>query len=193
MSASAAFYQILFEHETLFRSENKPSTLPDVSQSSNLQTPVAEKAVQPIEVQPAVSAMLPHPPASQPTFPALEHHILILTNNPKNEKLSEAEKLLLANILKAVGHAPDKTDILNFSFLPSADARKVLSEKRTHFFITFGVPLVRLHLDLLLVPYTPKHEEGIWFLLADPLSAIDTDKILKKKLWQALQKMFERP
>ena len=56
---------------------------------------------------------------------------------------------------------------------------------------TFGVPLIKLQLDMLLIPYTPKLVEGIWFLLTDPLVVIEADRDLKRKLWQALQKMFE--
>jgi hypothetical protein len=31
----------------------------------------------------------------------------------------------------------------------------------------------------------------MWLLLADPLTAIEANRDLKRKLWQALQKMFE--
>lgn len=102
-----------------------------------------------------------------------------------------SEALFLDNILKAVGHSLETSDVLNFSFMPGQDAQTVLSGKKTNFFISFGVPLIKLNLDLLLVPYTPKSIEGIWFLLVDPLAVIEADRNLKKKLWQALQKMFE--
>ncbi len=105
--------------------------------------------------------------------------------------LLPSDALLLENILKATGHSITETDILNFSTLSSSDARAVLATKSTNYFITFGVPLIKLQLDLLLPPYTPKYVEGIWFLLADPLSVIDANKELKKRLWLALQQMFK--
>jgi hypothetical protein len=123
-------------------------------------------------------------------FPALRHRVLVLVDEPKQPELIASEAILLDKILKAVGHSADEADIINLSYLPTADARSVLAGKLTNHFITFGVPLIKLQLDLLLPPYTPKQVEGIWFLLADPLVVIEEDKNLKKRLWLALQKMF---
>jgi hypothetical protein len=148
--------------------------------------PIA-RPILPVEAVPNV----PSPAANPATFPALQHSILILIDEPKQKGMTGPESVFLDNILKAVGHSVEKADILNYSFLKGPDARKVLSEKQTNFFITFGVPLIKLHLDLLLMPYTPKMVEGVWFLLTDSLPVIEADRNLKKKLWQALQKMFE--
>ncbi|GAB2786392.1 hypothetical protein GCM10027275_33590 [Rhabdobacter roseus] len=137
-----------------------------------------------------VPAPLPSPEVPSPAFPALQHRVLVLVDEPQQPELLASEHALLTNILKAVGHSSAEADILNFSYLPTADARRVLSGKLTNHFITFGVPLIKLQLDLLLPPYTPKQVEGIWFLLADPLAVIEADKALKKRLWLALQKMF---
>lgn len=202
MSSSAALYQILYQNETLFHlgeylvqpvaevainepeiketavAPAKPAITPPV-----LETPVIAKVnVAPVQAPPApVSA----------SFPVLKHSVLILIDEPKQKEMIVSESLFLDNILKAVGHSTETSDILNFSFLPGQDARTVLAEKSTNFFITFGVPLIKLQLDLLLMPYTPKMVDGIWFLLTDPLVVIEADRNLKKKLWQALQKMFE--
>ncbi|SDG84328.1 hypothetical protein SAMN04487996_12424 [Dyadobacter soli] len=143
---------------------------------------------------PAIPAPPPAPEPLQktaPAFPALKHKVLVLTDESKQKEMLMSEALFLDNILKAVGHSLETSDVLNFSFMPGQDARTVLAGKKTNYFISFGVPLIKLHLDLLLVPYTPKNLEGIWFLLVDPLVVIEADRNLKKKLWQALQKMFE--
>lgn len=196
MSSSAALFQILYQNDVLFQLHEtvhqpevvKEKVLEPVNKSVKAEP---EKVVETIpEIIPEKSAPIPEAKSS---FPALNHKVLILTNDPANEILPAAEALLLDNILKAVGNSSANSDILNFSFIPGADASKVLSEKRTNYFITFGVPLIKLNLDLLLVPYAPKLVEGIWFLLADPLAVIDADKALKKKLWLALQKIFEKP
>ncbi|MGG7660808.1 hypothetical protein [Dyadobacter sp. BHUBP1] len=157
-------------------------------------TPAVPTNTPALPLTPAVPAPTPvntPVPAPAATFPALKHKVLVLTDEPKQEEMLMSEALFLDNILKAVGHSLETSDVLNFSFMPGQDARKVLSGKKTHFFISFGVPLIKLNLDLLLVPYTPKNLEGIWFLLVDPLVVIEADRNLKKKLWQALQKMFE--
>ncbi|TLU98733.1 hypothetical protein [Dyadobacter luticola] len=196
MGNQVAFYQILFQNETLFQVEER--VLSEVKREVEakvqpVQTPVTPAALPktPAITPPVAAAPQPAKPVAQEYFPALKHQILILIDEPKNKEMPDSEALLLDNILKAVGHSTSHADILNFSFLPGQNARSVLSEKKTNFFITFGVPLIKLNLDLLLAPYTPKSIEGIWFLLADPLAVIEADRDLKKKLWQALKKMFE--
>lgn len=196
MADSAAFYRTFFQYDTLFKvTTSEEGQVNGIAEEPTLATEEAPvmlvnkpKAV----VEPPQKVVAPTPAfvPPTPTFPALQHKILVLVDEPRQPDLLPAEALLLENILKATGHSAAHTDLLNFSYIPQADARTVLSEKSTNFFITFGVPLIRLQLDLLLPPYMPKQIEGIWFLLADSLPVIDADKALKKKLWQALQKMF---
>lgn len=149
----------------------------------------AEKKEPAVVEVPAVPVAVPGSPSAAP-FPALQHRVLVLVDEKKQEQLAPSDALLLENILKATGHNPAQTDILNFSHLAQADARTVLAQKSTNYFISFGVPLIKLKLDLLLPPYMPKQIEGIWFLLAEPLSVIEADKERKKRLWLALKKMF---
>jgi hypothetical protein len=194
MSLSTAFYQVFYQNDTLFQLEEIASSAAAQEKPLELKPKTAALEQVPAAItKPVTPAIVPLPVQHAATvFPELNHKILILTDDPKSKNLIANEALLLNNILKAVGHSAEKTDILNFSFLPGADARQVLADKSTNYFITFGVPLIKLHLDLLLVPYAPKFLDGIWFLLADPLVVIDDDKALKKKLWLALQKMFEK-
>lgn len=203
MSSGAALFQILYQHETLFQLHETKPHVEIISEKIEEKTPniiapapvadtiIIEKPV----INPAVTVIQPIKPEviipPVKSFPVLEHKILILIDEPKQKEMIVSEALFLDNILKAVKSSADKADIINFSFLPKSDARSVLAEKKTNYFITFGVPLAKLHLDLLLIPYTPKIVEGIWFLLIDPLVVIEADRDLKRKLWQALQKMFE--
>ncbi|MPR35093.1 hypothetical protein [Salmonirosea aquatica] len=206
MNDSAAFYKIFFQDDTLFRVDEpvvvvqaKEEKAAESSISEKVPPVLAEKVPDPAvgktesvsKVPPAVTAPVPAISPVAVQFPALQHQILVLVDEKKQADLLPSDSLLLENILKATGHSIAETDILNFSTLSSADARAVLATKSTNYFITFGVPLIKLQLDLLLPPYTPKYIEGIWFLLADPLSVIDADKSLKKRLWLALKKMFE--
>ncbi|MCF0053645.1 hypothetical protein LXM25_26475 [Dyadobacter sp. LJ53] len=194
MSSSSALFQILYQNETLFRVG--ASAAPEVVEKPVIKEPepaavIAETPTiiaKPISQTPSIASAPTLPVAD---FPALLHSILILIDAPKQKEMAASESVFLDNILKAVGHSVEKADIVNYSFLKGPDARKVLSEKKTNFFITFGVPLIKLHLDLLLMPYTPKLVDGVWFLLTDTLPVIEADRNLKKKLWQALQKMFE--
>ena len=204
MDDSTAFYQTFFQYDTLFRVEEsgiveqeKKEKAVELSVDDQV-PPVQEKVPAPVvtsteivsKVPPAVKTPTPAIAPNPVQFPALQHQILVLVDEKKQADLLPSDALLLENILKATGHSIAETDILNFSSIPQTDARAVLATKSTNYFITFGVPLIKLQLDLLLPPYTPKYIEGIWFLLADPLAVIDADKALKKRLWLALQKMF---
>lgn len=207
MDNSAAFFKTFFQYDTLFRvhepgaadpvEEEEVAELPVNAEvppvlAEKVPAPLAEKSETTNEVPtPAVQAPIPEVPQPLVQFPALQHRILVLVDEKKQDELLPSDALLLENILKATGHSITETDILNFSTLSSSDARAVLATKSTNYFITFGVPLIKLQLDLLLPPYTPKYVEGIWFLLADPLLVIDANKELKKRLWLALQQMFK--
>jgi hypothetical protein len=194
--SKAAFFQVLYQNDTLFRLN--PVASEPIAPVQNF-VPEQKKPAQPAPVPTPVQKVaetLPEQPKLLPVpettpFPSLQHRILILFDEPKQKEIVISEGILLENILKAVGHTTEKADLLNFSFLPGQDARQVFADKKTNFFITFGVPLIKLHLDFLLVPYTPKLVDGIWFLMADPLAVVEADRNTKKKLWLALQKMFE--
>ncbi|WP_051664298.1 hypothetical protein [Dyadobacter crusticola] len=191
---NSALFKILYQDETLFHLrdftagvQQTPAPIeekPEQQPAPTMQAPPVSPSKPALQATPAI-------PVATPEFPQLRHKILILIDEPKQEAMLASEAAFLNNILKAVGHSTDESDILNFSFLSGTDATKVFKDKKTNYFITFGVPLIKLHLDLLLPPYTPKNIEGVWFLLTDPLVVIEADRNLKKKLWQALQKMFE--
>lgn len=203
MDNSAAFYKTFFQYDTLFR-VNEPlvveeEKVAELLSGEKVPPVVVEKVSDPVitkvqttnEVPPVAKMPGSDVPPLPAQFPTLQHRILVLVDEKKQDDLMPSDALLLENILKAAGHSIIETDIINLSTLPHSDARAVLASKSTNYFITFGVPLIKLQLDLLLPPYTPKYIEGIWFLLADPLSVINADKALKKRLWLALQQMFK--
>ena len=123
-------------------------------------------------------------------FPDLKHRVLILIDNPRKEYLEGEQRILLDNILKSIGLAIDQVDVINISFLDNNDANILFTQRKINYLITFGVPLIRLKIDLLLPPYMPEQVEGIWLLLVDSLSKVEEDREIKKKLWQALKRMF---
>lgn len=202
MGSQAALFKILYQNDTLYQLDEKPYPVvgkalvePEVIEEKVIQKatlPTIAITEKPVPAVTEVAKPIVNTPPME-SFPTLNHKILILVEEPKHIELLAAESLFLDNILKAVKSSINNADIINASFLPRTDARNVLAERKTNYFITFGVPLIRLQLDLLLIPYMPKLVEGIWFLLTDPLVVIEADRDLKRKLWQALQKMFETP
>ncbi len=209
---NAAFYQNFFQYDTLFRVTEEeilveePEAEPIVAEEEK-SGPVVAKALLPddpeieapgVEIIPATPTveeaeqLTPQPEPTRPVaqFPPLKHKILVLVEEKTQPELQATDATLLDNILKATGHSIDEVDILNIATLPKANAQAVVAAKSTHYFIAFGVPLIKLQIDLLFQPYAPRQVEGIWFLLADPLSVIDADKSKKKQLWGALKQMF---
>lgn len=196
---SASLFQLLYQNDMLFHLAEDQNAY-TVENSAPIKTVAQEPS--PVTTVPVVQTetTVVAPPVPQPVqpeikvtpFPALNHKVLILVDEPEQKEMLASEALFLDNILKAVGHSAANSDILNFSYIAGPDARSVLAEKKVHYFITFGVPLIKLQLDLLLPPYTPKLVEGIWFLLTDPLAVIEADVTLKKKLWAALKQMFPK-
>ncbi|RYU96798.1 hypothetical protein [Emticicia agri] len=155
-----------------------------------------------IEVTPAAATTpkitaTPPPPAPvveipKPVVPVtiplkLNHKVLVLT-----EVISEDEKVLLGNILKAVGLSLAQIDLIEMQKTQQIDYPSFIAQKVTTKFISFGVGLSKLNWDILLIPYQIRTVAAIDFLLANELSAIAADTKLKKDLWAALQKMFSK-
>ncbi|CCH00637.1 hypothetical protein FAES_2628 [Fibrella aestuarina BUZ 2] len=146
--------------------------------------PVPEPIAQP--TQPVVSASQQEPIVRRPATPMLSQKVLILVD----EDLLPSDLLFLEKILKAVNLDIAGVDLLNIHGTKNIDFTEMLSGKYIHHFFTFGVPFTRLNLDILMDRYQPVRFDGITFLMADPLPVIEADVALKKKLWEALKKIF---
>jgi hypothetical protein len=207
-----AFYQTFYQAEQLFRFADDRLTFP--ADDTNVPAVVASApvlieesvAVAPVAAVPTVAIedpILPpapnvpepvpvapptpaNPVALRPATPMLSQKVLILVD----EDLQPSEVLFLEKILNAVNLDVTGVDLLNVHGTNEIDFAEVLRGKAIHHFFTFGVPFTRLNLDILMDRYQPIRFEGITFLLADPLPAIETDVVLKKKLWEALKKIF---
>ncbi len=131
------------------------------------------------------SSSLPVPSHPELKFGATFRQTILLTDRP-----TPADVELLTNILKAVSLTLDDVDLLDLQKLKGQDFKPLLESKSAHQFISFGVGLKKLNLDLVLVPYRITPVEGIQFLLTDPLATIQTDKAKKKALWINLQVLF---
>jgi len=172
---NSAFYKIFFQNETLFahaddaRSLTSPSASEDVEQAA----PVLNTGIE------AAAEVTPYP-----------YKILVLVDNPRQKDLDASEGVLLYKILKAVGYDSEDTDILNVGWLEGQALQNELQSRAAHYLISFGVPLKKLFMDLLLNPYEPTAIGKINFLLADPLSVVEADVDVKKRLWAALKVMF---
>ena len=115
----------------------------------------------------------------------LSHKVLLLVDGPSEEDLT-----LLGQILQSVGYTRENTDLLDVAVLRGQPLKPELLQKSVHHFISFGVPLKRIGLQLFLMHYQPRPVENIQFMLSHPLAELQADKAKKKALWQGLRLMF---
>ncbi|MFN8354722.1 MAG: hypothetical protein U0Y10_09760 [Spirosomataceae bacterium] len=184
---NASFLSYLFAHETLYRVESEavtPATVDLAPTPPQVVTPVVEVPQSPVN-------QAPTPPSSTYQSMGYSQKVLILISEPKHSVLSESDADFLEKVLKAVNLTSAEVDFINIDKVDKqADFKDMLSAKQVHHFLTFGVPLKRLKLEILLVPYQIKQVEGINFLYADPLATIQQDVAKKKALWVCLKKLF---
>ncbi|MFN8343377.1 MAG: hypothetical protein U0X91_00120 [Spirosomataceae bacterium] len=182
-----SFYQVLFQNETLYRSQEVEAIEKIVAEVT---APlVTEAPKEPTYQAPPTPAAPITPPAKpQLTVPTLNHQILILVNEAP--ALSPSNTIFLEKVLKAVNLNLEGVDILNLSGAKHLDFRPLLQHKKVHHFISFGVPFIQINLEIMMNRYDPKHIAGVNFLLAESLEIIQTDDKNKRALWNALKKLF---
>lgn len=182
-----SFYQLLFQNETLYRSQEVEAVEKMVAEVAA--SFVAEAKNEPIEAAPPKPVAPVTPPVqSQSAIPALNHQILILVNEAP--AMSPSNTIFLEKVLKAVSLNLDGVDILNLSGAKQMDFRPLLQNKKVHHFISFGVPFIQINLEIMMNRYDPKRIAGVNFLLAESLEIIQADDKNKRALWNALKKMF---
>lgn len=95
---------------------------------------------------------------------------------------------MLVKMLNAVGHSMNEVGLIHSNTLEKRSLRE-LQSLNAQTVLKFG----RLSHPINAIPATPYevHMEGeVQYLFADALSAISEDNLLKKKLWSALQILF---
>lgn len=182
-----SFYQLLFQNETLYRSQEVEAVEKIVAEVAA--TIVAEAPSAPLAAKPTIPTA-PVTPPTQPQLvtPNLSHQILILVNEAP--AMSPSNTIFLEKVLKAVRLNLDGVDILNLSGAKQMDFKPLIQNKKVHHFISFGVPFIQINLELMMNRYDPKRIAGVNFLLAESLDIIQADDKNKRALWNALKKMF---
>lgn len=190
MTNTKEFLQQFFADETIFfvnEAVSSKTNAGKIKATQNRQLPEQQqtKVFEKVNIVKSEQAITPEPSAW-----IYKQKVLILVSEPKLEFLSDTDAELLQNILKAVNLTLDEVDLLNVDTLETSDFKPMLATKVVHHVITFGIPMKRLQLEILLAPYQIKKVEGVNFLFADPLPTLHQDKNRKKALWECLQKMF---
>jgi hypothetical protein len=142
------------------------------------------------ELGPVTRPLVPTParPVLKPV-PVLAHRVLIAVADVP----LPGEVLFLQNVLKAVHLDADSVDLLTLTTWTDKDFRPVLADRQVDQFIIFGLSFSELGLDIDMDLYHPVRFNGITFMRADAPGLIETDRALKKRLWESLQRIFLRP
>lgn len=187
-----SLYQLLFQNETLYRSQEVEAIEKIVAEVAA--SMVAEEQPEPLAgvskpaTVVAVPAAPPPPVPSQLATPTLNHQILILVNEAP--AMSPSNTIFLEKVLKAVNLNLEGVDILNLAGAKQMDFKPLLQNKKVHHFISFGVPFIQINLEIMMNRYDPKQIAGVNFLLAESLDIVQADDKNKRALWMALKKIF---
>ena len=180
-----SFYQLLFQNETLFRSQ-------EIQAVEKIVEEVTAKIVSESTTEAPVRVAVPVPTPAPPVFetPTLNHQVLILIN--ESPAISPSNTIFLEKVLKAVNLNLNGVDILNLAGAQQMDFRPLLGNKKVHHIISFGVPFIQINLEIMMNRYDPKQIAGVNFLLSESLDIVQDDDKNKRALWNCLKSMFLR-
>lgn len=169
-------FQQLFAGEQLYVIPEKTVQKDEVSVEKKLiVAPIAEQVVAEVKVE----------NVQEPLHFVPNHRVVILVDD-----CSDADQALLGKILTAVKLNLNQVDLVRLADLSQMNARTAFSQNLISHFITFGVALQQIKLEIPLNPYQTKEIKNIRFLFSDALSELQNDVEKKKALWKALQEMF---
>jgi len=169
-------FQQLFAGEQLYVIPEKKVLNEEVSvEKKQIVAPIAEQVVTTMKVE----------KVQEPLHFVPNHRVVILVDD-----CSDADQALLGKILTAVKLNLNQVDLVRLADLSQMNARTAFSQNLISHFITFGVALQKIKLEIPLNPYQTKEIKNIRFLFSDALSELHTDVEKKKALWKALQEMF---
>jgi hypothetical protein len=145
--------------------------------------------VPPAAVPPKASPVVPKIPAPAPP-PRRRSKVMVLYNEQTTPYLQPAHETLLVNILKSVGLTLGDIELVNLNNIKRVDYVEILKEKTLNQFISFGIDLRELQINVPLTAYKVQRVEEINMLLADSFHelVLNTDK--KRLLWTCLKQMF---
>ena len=129
-------------------------------------------------------------PTPAPAPPPRRSKVMILYNEQTTPYLQPAHETLLVNILKSVGLTLNDIELVNLNNIRRVDYVEILKEKTLNQFISFGIDLRELQINVPLTAYKVQRVEEINMLLADSFHelVLNTDK--KRLLWTCLKQMF---
>lgn len=115
--------------------------------------------------------------------------ILVLTCSEEADFLTEPEQAFLEKILQALQLNFEDVAIVNVIKI-NKDTVDKINRFDCRYMISFGVTNAQMPVNSETSFYEVFEQEKITYLLADPLLTIEGDQHKKRKLWNALKKLF---
>lgn len=104
--------------------------------------------------------------------------------------IRENELTFLLNILNACKLGLRDVVILNLHGLPASSKQQCCKMYPASVFLMFGISAADLSLPVRFPDYQRQTFDGVQYLSAPPLSALEHDPLAKKQLWACLKAMF---
>lgn len=117
-------------------------------------------------------------------------HITIVVNNSDAAFLQDEELNFLLGILSACKLNMDDVGIVNIDKYPGLDYKTLATELSAEKIFLFGVPTAAIALPMVFSDYKVQAYNGITYLSAPVLSALQHDKAEKTRLWNCLKEIF---
>ncbi len=111
--------------------------------------------------------------------------VIILLNS-----LNPTDSDLLGKILGAVKLDLSSVDVVEIDKTKDINLSQIFTQNSVSQLITFGINLLKVNLDVKLIPYQILEKQGVKFIYSDSLSDIQHDIPKKKALWGSLKGMF---
>lgn len=171
-------YDYLYQNDTLYY-----VTTP-IQLEKAVETTVKE--TEPVKIIEQKKEAVTIEPPKAIIVPPIKHQVLILT-----DEFSPSDAVFLDKVLKAVNLNLEQVDVMKLEGAKQMDFKPELRAKKIHHFISFGVPFLKVNLDIMMNRYDIKVLGGIHFLFTDPLAVIQEDDKLKRALWGCLKQIFK--
>jgi hypothetical protein len=104
--------------------------------------------------------------------------------------IRENELTFLLNILNACKLGLRDVVILNLHGIPTSTKQQLHKTYPASVFLMFGLSAADLSLPVRFPEYQRQVFDGIQYLAAPPLAALENDAIAKKQLWACLKALF---
>ena len=123
-------------------------------------------------------------------FGGNKQHILLLVNNADTAFVNEQELSFLTGILTACKLTLEDVGIINMASYPSISYSMISNTFKPKIVLMFGLTPGSIQLPFVVPEFQRQSYNNQVYLAAPPLTEIENNKDLKRKLWTALQQTF---